>query len=50
MTRLSSGYGSDSSSSEQRSHSSGRSRRPDRPAPSAIDRPAALETGWRIKW
>jgi hypothetical protein len=50
MTQLTSGYGSDRSSSERRSQSAGRSRRPDRPAPSAIDRRSALETGWRLKW
>jgi hypothetical protein len=50
MTWLTSDYGSDSSSSEQRSHSADRSRRPDRPGPSPIDRHAALETGWRLKW
>jgi hypothetical protein len=44
MTRLTSDYGSDSSSSEQRSQSAGRSRRADGPVPSPIDRGAACET------
>jgi hypothetical protein len=50
MTRLTRDYGSDSSSGEQRSQSAGRTRRPDRPLPSSIDRVAACETAGRLKW
>jgi len=45
MTWLTSDYGPDSSSSEQRSQSAGGPRRPDRPEPCSIDRHAALENG-----
>ena len=44
MTWLASDYGSDSSSSGQRSQSAGGSRQPDRPEPCS-DRRAARETG-----
>ena len=50
MTWLTGGYGSDGSSSEQRSQSAGRSRRPYRPVPSPIDRGGACETVGRLKW